>query len=152
MIASAVANGGALMTPYLVAQELGPDLSVIDQPAPKQFNQVLDPSLADELSLMMVGVVQNKNGTGRAAQINDIKGVTVGGKTGTADTGATSGPQASPHDWFVGFANLNSSPKIAISVVLENGAGTANEATGGLAAAPIAQKVMEAYLSTLTGH
>ena len=37
-------------------------------------------------------------------------------------------------------------------MILENGAGTKNEATGGLAAAPIAQQVMEAYLSTLTGH
>ncbi len=152
MIASAVANGGALMTPYLISQELAPDLSVLDQPAPKQFNQVLDPDLADELSLMMVGVVQNKDGTGKAAAITDIKGVTVGGKTGTADTGVASGPLASPHDWFVGFANLNGSAKIAVSVILENSAGTANEATGGLAAAPVAQKVMEAYLSTLTGH
>jgi penicillin-binding protein A len=152
MIASAVANGGALMTPYLVAQELAPDLSVLDQTAPKQFNQVLDPDLADELSLMMVGVVQNKDGTGKAAAITDIKGVTVGGKTGTADTGVASGPLASPHDWFVGFANLNGAPKIAVSVILENSAGTANEATGGLAAAPVAQKVMEAYLSTLIGH
>jgi len=78
--------------------------------------------------------------------------VTVGGKTGTADTGITSGPLAAPHDWFVGFAKLNGTPEIAVSVVLENGAGTATEATGGLQSAPIAQQVMEAYLSTLTGH
>jgi penicillin-binding protein A len=152
MIAAAVANGGVLMEPYLVAQELGPDLAVISQPDPKERGQVLDSDLDAQLAQMMVGVVQNADGTGRAAQITDISGVTVGGKTGTADTGVASGPQAAPHDWFVGFANLNGSPKIAVSVVLENGAGNNNEATGGLAAAPIAKQVMEAYLSTLTGH
>jgi penicillin-binding protein A len=152
MIASAVANRGSLMQPYLVAQELGPDLSVLpgSQTKPTQLNQILDPALDDELALMMVGVVQN--GTGTAAQIKDISGVTVGGKTGTADTGIASGPLSAAHDWFVGFANLNGTPEIAVSVILENGAGNKNEATGGLAAAPVAQQVMEAYLATLTGH
>jgi peptidoglycan glycosyltransferase len=152
MIASAVANRGALMQPYLVAQELGPDLSVLSgsQTEPKQFNQVLDPDLDDELVQMMIGVVQH--GTGTAAQIKDINGVTVGGKTGTADTGVLTGPDSAAHDWFVGFANLNGTPQIAVSVILENGAGSKNEATGGLTAAPVAQQVMEAYLATVAGH
>jgi peptidoglycan glycosyltransferase len=150
MIAAAVANDGTLMKPYLVAQELGPDLAVLSQTKPTQYSQVLDPDLADQLALMMVGVVQH--GTGKAAQINDIRNVTVGGKTGTADTGVLTGPLAAPHDWFVGFAKANGTPEIAVSVILENGAGTNNEATGGLAAAPVAQDVMEAYLSTLAGH
>jgi peptidoglycan glycosyltransferase len=149
MLSSAVANQGTLMQPYLVQQLRAPDLSVIAQTDPTQKSQVLDPSLDEQLALMMVGVVQN--GTGKSAQINNIPGVTVAGKTGTADTGVfdKNGTQTAPHDWFTGYANLNGEPKIAVAVIVENGG---NDATGGIAAAPVAKAVMEAYLSGLVGH
>jgi len=153
MIAAAVANRGTLMKPYLVAQERGPDLSVLSQTNPTELGQVLDSGLDDELTQMMVGVVQAPNGTGRSAAITDLTNVSVGGKTGTADTGVfVNGKQTAPHDWFIGFAFRDNVPQIAVSVVLENGAGTNNEATGGLTAAPVAKKVMEAYLSSLTSR
>ena len=93
MIASAVANGGSLMKPYLVAQELGPDLSVLiaDQADPAQPGARPGPRRragADD------GRRRADTAPVRAAQINDITGVTVGGKTGTADTGIASGPQS----------------------------------------------------------
>jgi peptidoglycan glycosyltransferase len=151
MMASAVADRGTLMKPYLVAQERAPDLSVVSQAQPSQLSQVLDPNLDDELSQMMVGVVQT--GTGTAAQITDIPDVTVGGKTGTADTGDyVNGVQTPPHAWFVGFADQNGTPKIAVAVIIENGGVNGNETTGGLAAAPIAKAVMEAYLNSAAGH
>jgi peptidoglycan glycosyltransferase len=151
MIAAAVDNGGTVMQPYLVAQERAPDLSVLTQTAPRQLSQALDSSLDEQLAEMMVGVVQT--GTGTAAQITDIKGVTVGGKTGTADTGVyVNGKQTPPDAWFTGFANLNGMPEIAVAVVIENGGVNGNETTGGLAAAPVAKAVMEAYLAGLAGH
>jgi peptidoglycan glycosyltransferase len=153
MIAAAVANSGTLMKPYLVEQEKGPDLAVLSQTNPTELSQVLDPDLAGELAVMMHGVVANSDGTGRAADITDIPGVSVGGKTGTADTGVfVNGKQTAPHDWFIGFASRNGAPQIAVAVILENGAGSNNEATGGLTAAPVAKDVMEAYLSSLTSH
>jgi penicillin-binding protein A len=148
MMSAAVANNGTLMQPYLVSQLKAPDLSVIAQTSPQQMSQVLDPGLDEGLQSMMVGVIESPDGTGHKAQITDIPGVTVAGKTGTADTGVFSanGIQTPPHDWFTGYANLNGNPEIAVAVIIENGG---NEATGGIAAAPVAKAVMEAYLSGL---
>lgn len=148
MIASAVANEGMLMKPHLVAQERGPNLSVLDNIEPTQLEQVLDPALNQELQQMMIGVVTNPAGTGRPANITDIPGVVVGGKTGTAETGG----DAPPHAWFAGFALQNGNPKIAVAVIIENGGVTGSETTGGEASAPVAKDVMEAYLKSIGGR
>ena len=92
-------------------------------------------------------------GTGGAAAITDIPGVVVGGKTGTADTGIfKNGKETPPHAWFSGFALKNGQPKIAVAVIIENGGVNGNETTGGLAAAPVAKAVMEAYLKSTGGR
>jgi peptidoglycan glycosyltransferase len=77
--------------------------------------------------------------------------VRIGGKTGTADVGATSASGEEPDAWFTGFALLNNQPRIAVAVIIENGGVAGDESAGGLAAAPVAQKVMNAYLRTLPG-
>jgi peptidoglycan glycosyltransferase len=77
--------------------------------------------------------------------------VRIGGKTGTADVGATSASNAQPDAWFTGFALVNGEPKIAVAVIIENGGVAGDESAGGLAAAPVAQAVMKAYLQTLPG-
>jgi penicillin-binding protein A len=148
MISAAVANNGVLMTPYLVKQEFAPNLSTLSTTDAKQLNTVLSPELDDQLKLMMQNVVAN--GTGTAAQ---IQGVTVAGKTGTADTGRT-GPDGKPEPpdaWFTGFAPVVNS-KIAVAVLIENGGVAGNETTGGKAAAPIAAAVMKAYLDDTKGR
>jgi peptidoglycan glycosyltransferase len=87
-------------------------------------------------------------GTGTAAQ---IPGIAVAGKTGTADNGPQR-PDGSylnpPHAWFSGFAPADN-PRIAVAVIIENGGVAGNETTGGLAAAPVAQAVMKAYLASI---
>ncbi len=145
MISAAVANGGVLMQPYLVAQELAPNLSVLSSTTPQQQSTVLDPSQDAELTQMMEHVVSE--GTGTAAQ---IPGIAVAGKTGTADTGVvlSNGQDQPPHAWFTGFAPANK-PRIAVAVVIENGGVTGSETTGGKAAAPVAAAVMQAYLSSI---
>jgi peptidoglycan glycosyltransferase len=85
---------------------------------------------------MMVSVVTD--GTGTNAQID---GVTVAGKTGTAQDG----PVRPPHVWFLAFAPAED-PQVAVAVLVENGGELGNEATGGAVAAPIARAVMEAVL------
>ncbi|MCU1658294.1 MAG: pbpA [Pseudonocardiales bacterium] len=153
MISAAVANGGTLMQPYLVQQELGPTLSVLSDAKPTQVSQVLDSGLDQQLQTMMEGVITSPEGTGGAAKITDISGVVVGGKTGTADTGIfKNGTQTPPHAWFSGFALKNGNPKIAVAVIIENGGVNGNETTGGLAAAPVAKAVMEAYLKSPAGQ
>jgi peptidoglycan glycosyltransferase len=159
MIASAVANNGVLNQPFLVDQERAPDLSVLSNGGPSranpvQLSTVLSPALDQELAQMMVGVVQDPEGTGGSAKITDIPNITVGGKTGTADTGFydANGNPTPPHAWFVGFADRSGVPKIAVAVIVENGGVNGSETTGGLAAAPIAKAVMEAYLNSPEGQ
>ncbi len=91
--------------------------------------------VADELKQMMVSVITN--GTGTGAQ---IPGVTVAGKTGTAEAGDA----PAPHAWFIGFAPAED-PKTAICVFIEAGS-AGNDATGGGTAAPLARDVMQAVL------
>jgi peptidoglycan glycosyltransferase len=129
MIASAVADDGTLMRPYLVDQVRAPDLSVIDQTDPEELSQPVSADVADQLTEMMTSVVEN--GSGRRAR---IPGVTVAGKTGTAEN---AGPD---HNWFIGFAPADD-PQIAVAVFVANGGGT-----GGDVSAPIARDVMQAYL------
>lgn len=146
MIAAAVANKGNLMTPYLVAEEQAPNLATLSHTDPSQLHQVMDAAQADQLNQMMQDVVTN--GTGTAAQIPNIK---VAGKTGTADNGAQRPDGSyvnSPHAWFSGFAPADN-PRIAVAVIIENGGVAGNETTGGLAAAPVAKQVMQAYLNSI---
>ena len=44
---------------------------------------------------------------------------------------------------------MQGSPKIAVAVLIENGGVQGNETTGGLAAGPVAKKVMKAYLKSV---
>ncbi len=135
MVAAAIANGGVEMKPYLVDELVGPDLRIIDQTKPTELRRSVSPQVAADLTQMMESVVQH--GTGTSAQ---IKGVTVAGKTGTAQNAVG----AAPHAWFVAFAPAVQ-PTIAIAVLVENGGGN-NDATGGAVAAPIAKAVIQAEL------
>jgi peptidoglycan glycosyltransferase len=111
LIAATVANDGRQMQPYLVQRLLGPDRRQIDRATPKVLREPISAQVAQDLQDMMESVVQN--GTGRNA---DINGFTVGGKTGTAQTGV------SPNiGWFIGFAiNDKNEPVSAVCVVLED--------------------------------
>jgi peptidoglycan glycosyltransferase len=144
MIAAAVANHGTLMKPYLVDSLQAPDLTVIDKTDPKVMSKPISSEVAGQLTEMMTSVVQH--GTGQKARID---GVTVAGKTGTAEVG-TSGDEAAPHTWFIGFAPADH-PKIAVAVFIKNGgkSGTEGTGTGGDISAPIARQVIQAYLN---GH
>ncbi len=136
MIAGGIANGGTVMKPYLVREVQAPDLTRLSVAEPQTFRQAVPREIADQLTTMMVAVVDS--GTGTAAQ---IRGVSVAGKTGTAQNVAG----AAPHAWFISFAPAND-PKVAVAVIVENGGEAGSEATGGKVAAPIARAVMQAVL------
>lgn len=151
MLSAVAANDGKLMQPYLVQQQRTPNLSVLANTEPKQLSEVLSPDEDKLLRDMMQSVVTDPHGTGTQAQ---IPGVTVGGKTGTADNGpvdANGNYLKAPHAWFTGYA-LDPTHPIAVAVVLENAGVTGSESAGGTAAAPIARDVMKAYLDDTRGQ
>jgi cell division protein FtsI/penicillin-binding protein 2 len=80
----------------------------------------------------MIRCVNEPGGTGGEAK---IAGITVAGKTGTAQN-----PHGEAHAWFIGFAPADN-PKIAICVLVENAG------FGGVIAAPIAGLCIEKYLT-----
>jgi len=138
MVASAIANGGTLMTPYLVQTVRTANLDVVSEADPTELSQAVSAATAQQLTDMMIGVVQS--GSGTSAQIS---GVQVAGKTGTAQTGVEGD---SPHAWFTGFAPADD-PQVAVAVIVEHGGSVGSEATGGRVAAPIAKAVMEAVIN-----
>ena len=135
MVSAGVANDGVVMTPYLVAEERAPDLSTLSVTDPEPMSRAVSSEVAGELRDMMVTVVSN--GTGGSAA---IPGVSVGGKTGTAQDG-----NRLPHVWFMAFAPAED-PQVAVAVIVENGGIYGDDATGGAVAGPIARQVMEAVL------
>ena len=135
LITSAIANGGTEMRPRLVSEIRDPNGVVIRSFGPSTFGNPISPQTAADMTKVMTEVVQE--GTGTAAQ---IPGITVAGKTGTAQT--TGG---APHAWFTCFAPAEH-PRIVVSVVALNGGTLASEATGGQVAAPVARAVIEAAL------
>jgi peptidoglycan glycosyltransferase len=138
MVSAAIANGGRLMTPYVVDAVRSADLTTVTTTKPTLYSTAVSPATAAALTQMMVGVVQS--GSGTAAQ---IPGVQVAGKTGTAQTTA----DQAPHAWFTAFAPADN-PRVAVAVLVEHGGSSGNEATGGRVAAPIAKAVMEAVLGS----
>ncbi|MFF0833918.1 penicillin-binding transpeptidase domain-containing protein [Streptomyces sp. NPDC004009] len=143
MVASAVANDGKLMKPYMVDELQSSNLDPVAKTDPEELSRPLTPQNAQILQSMMETVV--KSGTGQRAQIGG--GVTVGGKTGTAQHGVAN--SANPYAWFISYAKLsdNSSP-VAVAVVVEDENANRDDISGGGLAAPIAKSVMEAVINS----
>jgi peptidoglycan glycosyltransferase len=139
MVAAAVANDGKLMKPYMVDQLRSANLDTIEETEPEELSQAVSPETAQKLQSMMETVV--KTGTGTTAQ---IPGVTVGGKTGTAEHGERN--EKTPYAWFISYAKDSSGKSVAVAVVVEDGAAAGGEVSGGGLAAPIAKAMMKAAL------
>lgn len=128
MIVSAIANGGDMPEPKLlktVKDSTGLSINMLRSASYEK--NALSGSEADTLTKMMLETVTG--GTGRRAAVS---GVSVAGKTGTAETGSGVKPNA----WFAGFVDDDAHP-LAVVVVLEKGG------SGGSVAAPIAGKVLD---------
>jgi penicillin-binding protein A len=135
MIAATVANGGVLMKPYLIDQVTASDLSVVDQTQPQELGQPISATIAGYEKQMMIAVVQDPDGTGHTFNQAALNGLEIAGKTGTAENGLSTQPDAV----FTAFAPADN-PKIAVGVMIEGGG------YGAAAAEPIAVAVIKAYL------
>ncbi|AKH83518.1 penicillin-binding protein [Streptomyces sp. CNQ-509] len=140
MVASAVANDGELMKPYMVEKLVAPNLNDIEVTQPQTLSEPLSGENAQKMQQMMETVVNE--GTGSNARID---GATVGGKTGTAQHGIDN--RDLPYAWFISYAkDPDSDKQIAVAVVVEDASANRDDISGGGVAAPIAKSVMEAGL------
>lgn len=125
---AAIANGGLLPTPHVVAEVRRGD--VVESRRPHPGPRVVSERTAETLRRLLTKVVET--GTGRLAA---IPGFAVAGKTGTAQKAAPGGGYA--HDLFVasffGLAPAES-PRVVIGVMLDE---PQEKIYGGDVAAPV---------------
>ena len=133
MISGAVANGGEMMQPYLVKNITTALGQNVKTGAPAVYRRVMSESTANTITEYMYETV--KSGTaGKAA----IKGLTVCGKTGSAET--SNNKEKATNAWYTGFIYDDRHP-YAVSVVIEEGGAGGNMAAE-LASATL-QKAVE---------
>jgi len=143
---SAIANGGTLYKPHVVAEvkrgsESLPMTGVL---APGEPKEAVRPETAATLRRLMEGVVL-QGGTGTRARLD---GWTAAGKTGTAQKIDPATGRYSPTQLiasFSGFAPIND-PAVAILVSLDSPVG---EHEGGQVAAPVFKRIAEQVLPYL---
>lgn len=134
-MAALVANGGRLVQPHLIKAVAG-----VPVPQPPAADLGFHSSVVEAVRAGMVAVVAE--GTGRRA---GLKGITVGGKTGSAQVVTHARFEADrkahsvqPHGWFICFAPAER-PTIAMAVLVEHGT------AGGQSAAPVAGQVLSRF-------
>ncbi len=127
-LAALISNRGSYFVPHFV-KAIGSKDKLNEAFSTKKKSDI-DPAYFDIVIQGMEDVVLS--GTARASKLDSI---TICGKTGTAQN-----PHGKNHSLFIAFAPMES-PKIAISVVVENAG------FGAAWAAPIASLMIEKYLT-----
>jgi len=143
LLAAAIADGGRMVTPYLIERAprgaAGDDRQSTPEAAPAlPPRQVLSPEAAAAVAEMMAGVT--RMGTARTA-FHDRHGrprlpFSAAGKTGTLNGKADRGYVG--YSWFVGFAPVEH-PTVAFAVALANKPGRR------LKAADVARELLAEY-------
>lgn len=131
---AAVANGGTLHKPHIVARisSIADRSEKITQP---EVRGKLPISAATLASLREA--LRKVTTEGTADFVFKGSKISVAGKTGTAQVG---GPKDNPHTWFAAYAPAES-PKIAVVVFVEHGR------EGSYTSAPIVRKIIEGYFA-----
>ncbi|MDT0389771.1 peptidoglycan D,D-transpeptidase FtsI family protein [Streptomyces dubilierae] len=139
MVSAAIANGGKLVSPHMVAQitDSGGDV-LQDYDDEAGTKEILSSSTAEQLQSAMRTVVER--GTGTNAQ---VPGATVGGKTGTAQHGENNSQV--PYAWFTSYGK-SGGKEVAVAVVVEQSDAARSEVSGNGLAAPVAKAMMQAAL------
>ncbi|MBP8291168.1 MAG: penicillin-binding protein 2 [Caldilineaceae bacterium] len=152
--AATVANGGAIYAPQIVHHMTDANGGVQKDFAPKIIRRL--PMSDEDMQVVRQGmwnVVNAPNGTGAIAR---VPGVTSAGKTGTAEfceylpeeqdcrrvKDDVNGDHLPTHAWYTGFAPYEN-PEIAVVVFVYDGG------EGSQTAAPVAQKILEAYFTEI---
>ena len=130
-VLGAVANDGEAVLPFAVSNVTNPAGKVIEKTTAKSETYIT-PEVATTVKDMMKNNIDIKYGEWR------FEGLSMGGKTGTAEVEK----DKEPHSWFMGFSDNPECP-VAIVVVVENGG------WGSSTALPIASKVMNSIYKSM---
>jgi len=138
---AALANDGVWQAPRLISARRAPG-GAFEPALVRPGRRAVEPEVARTVLRMLESVV-GPEGTGRRA---GLRGVRVGGKTGTAQkidpaTGFYS--QRSYLGWFVGVAPIED-PKLVVAVMIDEPKGVR---VGGVVAAPVFARVAAAQLA-----
>ena len=131
LIASAIANDGVLMKPYVIDHITDAEGEVVEQYEPAEYKTLLSESDASVLQEYMRYVVEE--GTATKLKSDSYE---AAGKTGSAEFSSSSD---ATHSWFVGYAHNGEEPDIAVAVIVEN------SGVGSEYAVPIAKQIFDAY-------
>ncbi len=112
MIASAICNGGKLMTPYIIDHTENDAGQTTKRYYSKSAGRLYSASEAAELEEYLRAVV-----TDGTATVLDTTAYTAYGKTGTAEVSSSADLENS---WFVGYARDDDGKEIAIAIVYES--------------------------------
>jgi penicillin-binding protein 2 len=138
---AAIANGGKLVTPHVLADVENPNRTVIPTPpiaAPRPIPN-LDPAY---LKVVRQGLYEGTHDSfGTSYGVFGNFPVSIAGKTGTAQKVVTLPGYKGEQDqaWWCGYGPASSTPKLVVCAVIENGG------HGGTAAAPAAERVFAKF-------
>ena len=147
LMTAATANGGKIYKPQIIESVTTPEGDIVETFEPQllgEFSQ-REQAYLEIIKEGLVGVIHGKRGTARKVR---IKGLTIGGKTGTAQVVRIAQYKGlkekdipykfRDHAWFTCYAPAED-PQIAITVLVEHGL------HGGSGAGPIARVIMKKY-------
>ena len=136
LVSAGIADGGVVMAPYVVGSIRNAAGQTGGTTSPRVLSRATDAATAATVNGIMRKVVTG--GSGVRARIS---GITVAGKTGTAEVGKGRPTNA----WFIAFAPADN-PTVALAIMIEGGG------VGGQVAAPAARPVLLAALAAQKGR
>jgi len=140
---SALINGGNLYKPFVVKGITNSNGIEIEKNEPQKIRRVVSESTSKKMRDLMVGVVEH--GTGKAAILENVL---VGGKTGTSQLLVNNSYSSNAHNSsFVGYFPADN-PKIIMLIVYHS---PVYGKYGGLVAAPVFNRIIQADISILDG-
>jgi len=106
---TAFANGGDMIAPVLLREEGGTKGGAVWK------KQVISPDVASVIQQDLIQVIENPSGAGRSARIS---GVTLAGKTGTAERKQSQGVTGNEDGWFVAYNTEQ--PRLLLALMAED--------------------------------
>ena len=126
VMAATVANEGRRMEPHVVSRVVNPEMKTVREIRPRQAAEALSKEEAETITELMFKSERNTYG---------YNGNSLASKTGTAEHGEN----LPPHAWYVAF---DPDKDVAVAVVVKDGGGHGEGATGGQVSAPIGRTIL----------